>query len=42
MFKENLLLLTDSTNWLKEYTYINNPHYTQYFIMQLLAIQQKT
>jgi len=42
MFKENLLLLKDSTNWLKEYTYINNLHYTQYFIMQLLAIEQKT
>jgi hypothetical protein len=42
MFKENLLLLSDPTDWLTEYTCINNPHYTQYFIMQLLAIEQKT
>jgi len=42
MSKENLLLLTDSTNWLREYTYINNLCHTQHFIMQLLAIEQKT
>jgi len=42
MFNENLLLLTDSTNCLPEYTYINNLHYTQYIITQLLAIEQKT
>jgi hypothetical protein len=38
IFKENLILPTDSTNWLTEYTDINSLHYTQYFIMHLLAI----
>lgn len=42
MSKENLLLLTDSTNWLREYIYINNLRHTQHFITQLLAIEQKT